>query len=163
MVLHPPQTGSYLFHITSNFQKEFIWSQKRGCRQCSRATWMEGCYLCVFETFLPQSFYLSPSNPFRDLCLCLSVQQMQCFNWNNRRSLQGMEFILTIRNVCFSLPHFAKKSNYGFMQNNTQLSMGLLHSDSLLERQLKQMECKMLVGKASLDQKCAHCLLIQPI
>lgn len=108
-VLHPLQTGSYLFPITLNFQREPVSSQKRGCRQCCHATWMEGCYLCVFATFLPQSFFLSPSNPFRDLCLCLSVQQMPCFYWNNSKPLQGMEFILTIRNVCFPLPHFAKR------------------------------------------------------
>lgn len=108
-VLRPPQTGSYLFPVSLNFQKEPVWSQKRGCRQCSHATWMEGCYLCAFATFLPQSFFLSPSNPFRDLCLCLSVQQMPCFYWNNSKPLQGIEFILTIRNVCFPLPHFAKR------------------------------------------------------
>lgn len=90
--------------------KEPLWSQERGCRQCSHATWMEGCYLCILETFLPQSFYLSPSNPFRDLCLCLSVQQKPRFNWNNSEAPQGMEFILTIRNVCFSLPPFARRA-----------------------------------------------------
>lgn len=55
VVLHPPQIGSYLFPVTSNFQKEPVWSQKRGCRQCSHATWMEACYLCIFwNIFAPQ-------------------------------------------------------------------------------------------------------------
>lgn len=60
-----------------------------------------------------------------------------------------MKFILTIRNVHFSLKIY-EKSNYGFMQNNAQLWMGELHSNSLSEKQLKQMNWKMLVRKISL-------------
>lgn len=72
---------------------------------------MNGSLLSLYllKHFCPTASTYHQATPSETCASALSVQQMPCFNWNKSKPLQGMEFILTIRNVCFSLPHFAKK------------------------------------------------------